>query len=328
MKRIQILRFLVCLIACCLMLAGILMSCQQEKQEDLAEDFTIILLPDTQLYSEKHPEIFDIQTQWIVDNAESLNVAFVTHLGDIVQHANESEIEWERANNSMSKLDGVVPYGFTPGNHDLAEDGAGPLYNKYFGSTRYENEPWWGGNYLGNKNNYQLFSAGGMDFIIVHLESSAPDEVLEWANGILQKYSDRWAIISTHIYLHDDTETWTTEPYKRTYGNSGKHIWDKLVKMNGNVFMVVCGHWGGFGGEALQISTNAGGTVYEILADYQKRSNGGDGWLRILKFAPSESRIYVKTYSPHLDRYETDIDSQYTLTFPTANKGRLMSASR
>ena len=32
------------------------------------EDFTIIALPDTQYYSETYPNIFDSQTQWIVDN--------------------------------------------------------------------------------------------------------------------------------------------------------------------------------------------------------------------------------------------------------------------
>ncbi len=78
------------------------------------ENFTIIVLPDTQYYSEGYPSIFDSQTQWIIENKESLNIVFVTHLGDIVDHWWVPE-EFENANNSLSKLDGNVPYGVLPG---------------------------------------------------------------------------------------------------------------------------------------------------------------------------------------------------------------------
>jgi hypothetical protein len=52
------------------------------------------------------------------------------------------------------------------------------------------------------------------------------------------------------------------------------------------------------------------------LADYQERASGGEGWLRILRFIPAENRIHVETYSPWLNRYETDSNSQFTLDFP------------
>ena len=48
------------------------------------ENFTIIVLPDTQYYSESFPAVFDNQTQWIADNIEQMNIVFVTHLGDVV----------------------------------------------------------------------------------------------------------------------------------------------------------------------------------------------------------------------------------------------------
>ena len=32
-----------------------------------AENFTVVVLPDTQFYSESYPGIFDNQTQWIVE---------------------------------------------------------------------------------------------------------------------------------------------------------------------------------------------------------------------------------------------------------------------
>jgi VCBS repeat-containing protein len=55
-----------------------------------------------------------------------------------------------------------------------------------------------------------------------------------------------------------------------------------------------------------------------MLADYQARANGGEGWLRILRFVPADNRVYVRTYSPWLNRYETDADSEFQLDFPMA----------
>jgi hypothetical protein len=50
------------------------------------ENFTIIVLPDTQYYSENYPWIFDNQTRWIIENIEKLNIVFVSHEGDLVQN--------------------------------------------------------------------------------------------------------------------------------------------------------------------------------------------------------------------------------------------------
>ena len=50
------------------------------------DSFTVVALPDTQNYAKDHPEIFMDQTRWIADNRDSLQIAFVTHLGDIVNN--------------------------------------------------------------------------------------------------------------------------------------------------------------------------------------------------------------------------------------------------
>jgi hypothetical protein len=47
-----------------------------------------------------------------------------------------------------------------------------------------------------------------------------------------------------------------------------------------------------------------------MLADIQKRPNGGDGWLRLIRFLPSSRQIQVRTYSPVLDKFETDQNSR------------------
>jgi hypothetical protein len=52
-----------------------------------------------------------------------------------------------------------------------------------------------------------------------------------------------------------------------------------------------------------------------VLADYQNRENGGDGWLRVMRFSPVENRIYMTTYSATLERFETDSNSEFVLEY-------------
>ena len=113
-------------------------------------EFTIVVLPDTQYYSESFPAIFTSQTQWIVNNKDSRNIVFVTHEGDIVNHSSVTS-EWQAANTSMSLLDNVVPYGMAPGNHDQPTT----LYNQFFPYTRYQGLAWYGGHY-GSSERQQL----------------------------------------------------------------------------------------------------------------------------------------------------------------------------
>ncbi len=296
------------------------------KKVSAADQFEIVVIPDTQNYCEfeANAHIFTVQTQWIVDNIGARNIAFVTHEGDIVENPG-STTEWDRAKASMSVLDPgladlsdsglpdpFVPYGVCPGNHDIP---TGPppsgYYNEYFPYTHYEGRSlaWYGGHYpsTGNDNSYQLFSAGGMDFVVVHLEynpgSSISDPVIAWADGVLKAYADRFAIITTHAYI-DTSANLIAE---------GAGIWNVLVQGNDNVHLVLCGHKHG---EARRTDTVNGRQVHQVLADYQSRANGGDGWLRTMRFVPAENKIYVETYSPYRDEYETDADSKFELDVP------------
>jgi hypothetical protein len=66
----------------------------------------------------------------------------------------------------------------------------------------------------------------------------------------------------------------------------------------------------------LQTSVNdAGGKVLEMLTDYQGLPNGGDGWLRSLKFVPSENKIHVRTYSPLLNQDNKDEKHTFSLDY-------------
>jgi len=287
------------------------------------DEFTIVVLPDTQKYlvNGAYPEIFTAQTQWIVDNKDALNIVFVTHEGDIVDTWN-STTEWDDANTSMSLLDGVVPYGMVPGDHDHEgedPDGSTQYYESYFPASRFEPYPWWGAGYNNNTNNYQLMTIGRQDFIFFGLDFCPSQDELDWANGILTTYSNRKAILTTHALLDTSAQYYGSSDFSR-YPNGDPNptgdtsfIWNDLIKNHENLQLVLCGH---MHGEAKRTDDNlAGKPVHQLLANYQGRPNGGNGWMRIMRFVPLENKVYVQTYSPWLDQYETDSDSQFTLNF-------------
>ncbi|MBN1553766.1 MAG: metallophosphoesterase, partial [Phycisphaerae bacterium] len=175
--------------------------------------FSIVVIPDTQMYhgqdTKRTPKstepvtnaIFESHVRWIAENRQTQRIAFVSHVGDIVDRNNDTQ--WTVARKWMDLLHGKVPYGLCPGNHDMTHSGDSSLFQKYFGAERFKDFDWYGGSYSGdpkhpghsgnNADSYQLFSAEGLDFVILHLECNAPNGVLKWADTILRKYPDRIA---------------------------------------------------------------------------------------------------------------------------------------
>ena len=316
-----------------------------------SDKFTIIVLPDTQNYSESQPDVFKTQTQWIVDSRGALNIVFVLHEGDIVESATR-ENEWQNARAAMNILDQAVPpvpYGLLPGNHD--KSGRDNVYfEKYFGIdagkdfnvTSFKDYPWWGGQFskygpTGNANNYQLFSAGGRDWLVMNLEFmyglkndrmddettllEEPDDdglekevkaQLRWADAVLKSYPDRMAIITTHGFL----SIVDGQPVRRSTGHSSEFVWEYFIAPNPNVFLVMNGHELGNQAEIRRSDYANGRWVHQLLANYQTRANGGQGWLRILEFDTTEEKILVKTYSPLLNKFESDNNSEFILPLP------------
>ena len=280
-----------------------------------ADSFSIILLPDTQNYSEKYPDTYIAQALWIRKQAKQDNIKFAIHLGDIVQTSTKQP-EWENADRAMRLLDGVVPYSMAPGNHDMViKNRDSSLYNKYYSPARFAGQDWYGGH-MGenNDNNYCFFEASGMKFLILNLEFAPRDQTLEWAASISQKYSDHRVIVATHCYMRPNARDTGCATSYNIAGNSGEQIWQKFIRKQPNIFLVVSGHVLGVG---LQTSINdAGGKVLEMLTDYQGLPNGGDGWLRSLKFVPSENKIHVRTYSPLLDKENEAANQTFSLDYP------------
>jgi len=294
--------------------------------------WTLVILPDTQAYCSQFPGLFDLQTQWIVDNKEKYNITYVLQNGDITDY--NTTKEWERADRALGRMDGVVPYAIVTGNHDygsknnMAKDRT-TLINDYFPPSRFESLPTFGGVMTDGRidNSYHLFEAGGRKWLILGLEWGPRDETLQWANEIIRKFPDRKAFIVTHAYLYSDStlynwqekgknQKWNPHSYGTKGGvNDGRQIWDKLIRKNTNVFMVINGHVLNDGLGFLTSTADNGNEVYQMLVNFQMRPLGGESWLRLLEFLPDGETIQVKTYCPLYEKYETDPESQFIIKY-------------
>ncbi len=310
------------------------LSTSRIADEPADAPFSVVVLPDTQNYSEFYPQIYGAQTQWIADNARSLNLKFVSHVGDVVNHGDRDN-EWQVARAAMDTLDRAgIAYGVAAGNHDVTPSGGSGTpyipqkFLEYFGPQTFAGRGYFGGASPSGMSSFQRFTGGGRDFLALHLCVDTPVEELVWAQGVLASNRDKPVMLTTHRYLQDAEDYTGGVPvvpsgrypsvwynFEGTYhpqGIQSDEFFDSFVRTNRNVFMVQCGH---FHEEYRQVSNNLyGAPVHEVLADYQDDPNGGDGWLRIMSFNTGADRIDVKSYSPTLGQFRTADESQFSLS--------------
>ncbi len=135
----------------------------------------------------------------------------------------------------------------------------------------------------------------------MHLQHAPPPEVISWADDIMGQYPDRKVILNTHSALNTNA----------TLTDEGETLLP-LVRDNDNLRLLLCGHEHG---EALKTLAYGKQETFVLLADYQKLEKGGNGYLRILTFVPAEDKLVVNTFSPFLEAYQTDADSQFAIDF-------------
>ncbi|MBZ2197886.1 LPXTG cell wall anchor domain-containing protein [Occultella gossypii] len=278
------------------------------------------------------------QIDWIIENADERKIAYVAHTGDVNQnwHGNpnyEQAVREYEFTSAMQAIldDSGIPNGVLAGNHDNlvgAETGPDSLFNTYFGPERYEatSAAWENASYGGpwrpddNLNHYDLFTAGGVDFVVVQLSYGVDAEEIAWANEVLASYADRNAIVLTHAYLGTGANADGTAA---GYSVDGQAVFSGIIEPNSNVVLAFGGHVHGIGTNVLARVGEQSGGVVEMLADYQAYQvpaellgvpgqgdqNGGEtfrgigGFLRLLQFDVAEGLMTVDTYSPFLDNH-------------------------
>ncbi|MDZ4848342.1 MAG: metallophosphoesterase [Pirellulaceae bacterium] len=303
------------------------------------DGFTLVILPDTQMYAWKDPSIYRAQTQWIADNIAEHKIPMVLHVGDVTQHNNAEQ--WQAAREAHDLIAEKVPCLLLPGNHDLGPEGNAStrqtLMSEYFPPTDFERWSTFGGFYdrepQRTENSFHTLEAGGRKWLVLALEFGPRDDVLRWAGEVVQKHPDRSVILVTHAYLRTDNTrfdrhaTFTSKGKESNKGldnfklsgfsegfNDGEDVWKKLVSQHPNFVLVISGHTCVTG---RRIDTGKhGNTVHQMVVDYQNQENGGNGFLRLLQFPPEGKTIRVVDYSPYLDQNSEIKNTDFEIDLP------------
>lgn len=297
--------------------------------------FTVVVLPDTQHYSEKYPATFLAQTQWIAEQRKARNIAAVLHLGDITNRSTVGE--WKNASTSMKVLeDARVPFAVCPGNHDYSTGGTcvdrTTLMSAYFPVARLQQQPSYGGVYdrepTRTENSFHRFTAGGREFLVLALEFGPRADVVRWANDVAGAHAKCEVILITHALIyHDDTryhwnkygpkQRWNPHGYglAKASGDDvcdGEELWDKLISKHENFILTLNGHVLEDGLGRVTTRTPGGRDIPQVLVNFQMRPHGGDGWLRLLEFK-SDRSIGVIDYSPVLKKRNESAQNHFTM---------------
>ncbi len=274
------------------------------------------------------------------------------------------DVEIPKAIEGYKLIDAAeIPFGVAPGNHDydamwnvvgfppnldkkpveltFAPEDLGMLhiggldnFRSVFGADKkfFADKDWYVASFRGGANSAQVFEAGGYRFLHFALEMSADDEVVAWAQSVIDAHPRHPTIISTHDYLDSRGQLLANpiidlDRVDPDHHNSADELFAKLIAPNDQIFMLLCGHEHG---QALRIDRNeAGHAVYQILADYQDRGQSGidagqprdeflrgpvgigDGWFRLLEFdlGGNMPTVGVRTYSTLYETFSSELES-------------------
>jgi len=209
-----------------LLLAGTWCGCAAPGVVDDPNQFSVVVIPDSQIYANNYPEVLDRHLQWIVDHAEALDIRFVTHVGDIVDDGADPR-QWENAARAFAPLlEADIPHGFSVAAHDYGTWGQWPegtdsscmpdpenglprvdcdftAFRERFGPEIYEGRPWYAGASPSGRSSYQLVEAEGLSLLFLHLPEDAPEPEVAWAEGVLAEHPDTLAHLTTHRLIFD-----------------------------------------------------------------------------------------------------------------------------
>ncbi|MEM7384103.1 MAG: metallophosphoesterase [Verrucomicrobiota bacterium] len=292
------------------------------------DPFSVIMIPDTQ-YESDEPRILTAMTDWMVANKEAENIAFVSHVGDLVEwspiNSSRSDDRWENIIDTMYRLDGHLPYSAVCGNHDYDDKDGGSSGNKngdasvylnHFGPAKFSGRSWYRGSDTDGLKAYQIFQTG--DQQILHLGMAYPvdrdgfSEAVAYGESVLDAHPNLPVIITTHYYLngrgrYDSDETGHSE--------FGDLVWENLISNRDQVFMVLCGHTGPANHRLLR--NNNGRPVMEIMR------GKSDGYFYNIRFDTVGNEVRCAFYSPYEDETESGRDGEFTFDVDIENRFQL-----
>jgi hypothetical protein len=257
--------------------------------------FAVAVMPDTQyLFDEDRsdPEPVAATFRYLAEQRGLVNVAFMAHLGDITEHGTADEIE--RAGETFTALDGVLPFSVLAGNHDVpssTDDQRGDTaYLQAFGPQRFSGGETFGGASPDGYNSFHIIRAAGRSWLMLALDWRISDGGLAWAQGVIDEHAELPALLTTHDLAYADGGG------TASLSSHGQRLWDRLIRGNDQIFLALGGHYWPPGRSVL--TNDAGNDVHVHVVNYQDRYYGGAGMIRLYQFDLVRGTIDVETFAP------------------------------
>lgn len=301
-----------------------------------AKDYSIAVIPDPQVMTHwLHGNLPSI-SEYIIEKDESHNVAMALCVGDNADGVASShpQLDMDYQLGAIKKeydklYDAGIPWATTPGNHDYDNNSPASRglvdYNKYFSHDELMDYDYFGDVYKDGEtqNAYYLIEECGVKYLIISIEFGANDNVLDWANEVVEQYPDRRVIVFTHAYIGGDGEVINGSSAHRpsSYGfakgacNDPYQIFDKFIKKHSNIFMVFSGHVCSDDIFMKEAKGENGNTIYQFLMDAQGiMMTGCESLVSMLTFDELNQKVYVN-YESTTTRELYNIQNQFEFSF-------------
>lgn len=273
--------------------------------------FTIATYPDTQGEVWADSARFIDRSNWLVSQADAIDLRFVMHTGDVVNWDTDTHDQYVVAEAALDPLeDAGIPYQLSIGNHDTLATGIGgsardsKRTREYQRTTTTFNQFWKPSDYTALAgsfeegkidNTYSVFEAEGASWLVLNLELWPRVAAVDWAEQVIASHPNDNVIIQTHSFLNGrgDIDGAGQSLTRWSYGDSSpQYVYDRLVAPHANVKVVTSGHVGG--AVSKLVATANGNKVAYILQALHSRSNP----VRLSEFDVDAGQISTRVYAP------------------------------
>ena len=259
---------------------------EQEATEEPETVFSVVWITDTQKLAYEENGYLKL-SDWCLENREEKNIRYIFGTGDYVETF-KMEYQWQEFLKFRDTIDGKIPWIFVAGNHDIK------LYDMTYDTFT---DHVYGENgaaeqeYNKGQGKYELFSAGGIDWIVIGVSFGYGKEEAVWVSEVLDRYPERKAILLFHDYLYKDGGLI----------RNAKPMFSDSVMSHTNVRLILCGHNAGYIVRTDPLED--GGFVQTLFCNKQNQTKQ-TGSIQLLTFDTEKQQVELDYFSLLSDQSE------------------------
>lgn len=243
--------------------------------------FSLVWVPDTQLFAYYEPEYFPVLAQWINEHRASENILGVIHTGDLVDNGFKTW-QWERFYTFLDALDPALFFFPVSGNHDVGinvQDHK-PFLNQPFMQNWPEEQKYRDGRVI-----YKVLSEGDTDILLLGIgwEMWKDRDALKWVDRVLADHEGMPCILVIHGFLLSETGYYQSV--------------EQVIAKRPAIRLVLCGHMDGYYTRVFAYDDDGDGvTERQVTAMMLNLQRAEEYAFRLLTIDPLTHDIAVASY--------------------------------